>query len=45
MLLLEDGIVSQTLALALDAIAALWMLLVALRERNYVNDGFNKCSK
>jgi len=32
-LLLENGIVSKTLAFALDAIATLWMLLVTLRER------------
>ena len=38
MLLLEDGIVSQTLAFALDAIATLWMLLVTLRKRICVNN-------
>jgi hypothetical protein len=37
-LLLEDGIVSQTLAFALDAIATLWMLLVTLRKRICVNN-------
>lgn len=35
--MLEDGVVSQTLALALDAIATLWMLLVTLHERIYMS--------